>query len=237
MVAVNNDDTVALYSKSIANFWAAYTITQELVKTQGKMIASMQTQLQAMHQYCMGLQKQPPPHHLRATAASTGRLWIRPLYPVDRRQGRRRISSPVDDETSSHPTPDAIQAPQELELLPHARWDITIAHTSQTCHWPGPNHNCTTTRTNTQGGLPAGLHKVILPLAAGLAPPPQQQQRAPTQAMWPQPPSPATYTAVMTTMCPTMPAAPYQQAIYHVGQQMGPQAMYHGGQPVGPPFP
>ncbi len=115
--------------------------------------------------------------------------------------------------------------------------DITITHTSQTCHWSGPNHNRMATRTNTQGGLPAGLHKMILPLAAGRAPPPQQQQLAPTQAMWPQPPPPATYPAAMTTMRPMMPAAPYQQAIHQVGQQMGPPTMYHGGQPVGPPSP
>ncbi len=60
MAAVNNNDT-ASYGKSIANFRAAYAATQESVKTQGTMIASMQTQLQAMQQYCMGLQQQPPP--------------------------------------------------------------------------------------------------------------------------------------------------------------------------------
>ena len=61
MAAVNNDDTVALYGKSIANFGVAYAATQESVKTQGTTIASMQTQVQTMHQYCMGLQQQPPP--------------------------------------------------------------------------------------------------------------------------------------------------------------------------------
>ena len=60
MAAVNNNDTVASYSESIANFGAAYAATQESVKTQGMTIASMQTQLQAMHQYCMDLQQQPP---------------------------------------------------------------------------------------------------------------------------------------------------------------------------------
>ena len=61
MVAVNNNNTVVLYGKLIVNFGATYATTQELVKTQGTTIASMQTQLQAMHQYCMGLQQQPPP--------------------------------------------------------------------------------------------------------------------------------------------------------------------------------
>ena len=61
MATVNNDTTVELFEESIANFGAAYAATQELVKTQGTTIASMQTQLQAMYQYCMGLQQQPPP--------------------------------------------------------------------------------------------------------------------------------------------------------------------------------
>jgi hypothetical protein len=57
MAAVNNDDSVVSYSKSIANFGAAYAATQELVKAQGTTIASMQGQLQAMQQYCMALQQ------------------------------------------------------------------------------------------------------------------------------------------------------------------------------------
>ena len=57
MAAVNNDNTVALFEESIANFGAAYAATQESVKTQGTTIALMQTQLQVMHQYCMGLQQ------------------------------------------------------------------------------------------------------------------------------------------------------------------------------------
>ncbi len=61
MAAVNNNKTVALYGESIANFRAPYATTQKSVKTQGTTIATMQTQLQAMHQYCMGLQQQPPP--------------------------------------------------------------------------------------------------------------------------------------------------------------------------------
>jgi hypothetical protein len=65
MAAVNNDDTVASYGESIANFRAAYAATQESVKTQGTMIVALQTQLQAMQHYCMGLQQQPPPPSTR----------------------------------------------------------------------------------------------------------------------------------------------------------------------------
>jgi hypothetical protein len=60
MAAVNNDESVTLYGEWITNFGAAYTATQKSVKTQGSTIASMQAQLQAMHQYCMELQQQPP---------------------------------------------------------------------------------------------------------------------------------------------------------------------------------
>jgi hypothetical protein len=61
MAAVNNNDSVILYSESIANFGATYAATQESMKTQGSTIVLMQAQLQAMQQYCMVLQQQPPP--------------------------------------------------------------------------------------------------------------------------------------------------------------------------------
>jgi hypothetical protein len=61
MTTVNNDNSVISYGEFIANFWAAYTATQESVKTQGLTIALMQAQLQGMQQYCMALQQQPPP--------------------------------------------------------------------------------------------------------------------------------------------------------------------------------
>jgi hypothetical protein len=58
-----------------------------------------------------------PPHHLRATAASTRWPRIRPAYPVNWRQRRQRISrrwrisSRNDDGTTINQPPDAIQAP------------------------------------------------------------------------------------------------------------------------------
>jgi hypothetical protein len=61
MAAVNNDDSIILYGESVANFGAVYAATQEMVKTQGSTIALMQSQLQAMQQYCMAQQQQPPP--------------------------------------------------------------------------------------------------------------------------------------------------------------------------------
>ncbi len=61
MAAVNNDDSVISYGESIANFKAVYAAMQELMKSQGTVIASMQGQLQVMQQYCMALGQQPPP--------------------------------------------------------------------------------------------------------------------------------------------------------------------------------
>jgi hypothetical protein len=237
MAAVNNDDTVALYSESIANFGAAYAATQELLKTQGTTIALMQTQLQAMHQYCMGLQQQPP-HTIYTPQqqARGGRGYGRCTQVTGGRgDGGYQAPTMAGQQSTTPPTP--FKRFENWNYCHMHGGDIAITHTSQTCSWPGQNHNPTATRTITQGGSPAGLHKMILPLVAGRAPPPQQQQRAPTQAMWPQPPPPATYPAAMTTMRPMMPAAPYQQAIHHVGQQMGPPTMYHSGQPVGTPSP
>ncbi len=43
------------------NFGVAYASMQELVKSQGATIVSMQGHMQAMQQYCMALGQQPPP--------------------------------------------------------------------------------------------------------------------------------------------------------------------------------
>jgi hypothetical protein len=71
MAAVNdNNALVVSYGKSIANFGVAYAATQESIKTQGWMIATLQEQVNAMQQYCMAIQQQPPPDHLRGATAA-----------------------------------------------------------------------------------------------------------------------------------------------------------------------
>jgi hypothetical protein len=57
-----------------------------------------------------------------------------------------------------------------------------------------------------------------------LLPPPPQQQCAPATATWQQPPPPMNITSLMAVMRPTMPMMPPvpYQALYHVGQQFGP---------------
>jgi hypothetical protein len=62
MATVNdNNASVVSYGKSTANFGVAYTATQESVKTQGLAIATLQGQVNAIQQYCMAIQQQPPP--------------------------------------------------------------------------------------------------------------------------------------------------------------------------------
>jgi hypothetical protein len=61
MNAVNEDNSVILYGELTANLGDVHATTQESGKMQGLAIALMQAQLQAMQQYCMALQQQPPP--------------------------------------------------------------------------------------------------------------------------------------------------------------------------------
>ncbi len=58
MAATNDDKSVISYGETTLNFGAAYTATQESVKLQGTTIAAMQSQLNAMSQFCMVLQQQ-----------------------------------------------------------------------------------------------------------------------------------------------------------------------------------
>ncbi len=237
MAAVNDNNTVASYKESIANLW-------------GRVCCHPRVGQDPRHEDCINADptagNAPVLHGPTATALPTiyapqqqarGGRGYRCRAQLTGGRGGGRYQAPTMAGQQSTTPPALFERFENWNYCPTHGGDIAIIHTSQTCHWSGPNHNCTVTRTNTHGGLPAGLHKMILPLVSGQAPPPQQQQRAPTQAMWPQPLPPAPYIAAMTMMHLTMPAAPYQQAIYHVGQQMGPQAMYHGGQPVGPPSP
>jgi hypothetical protein len=71
MAATNKDNSVVTYGEIILNFGAAYAATQESVKLQGKTIASMQNQLNAMSQYCMVLQQQSTPTNHAAQQQTT----------------------------------------------------------------------------------------------------------------------------------------------------------------------
>jgi cysteine synthase len=76
MAATNDNNFYISYGESIANFGAAYAITQESVKSQGTTIASMQGQLNAMTQYCMALQQQSTPtNHVAQHQRGTTNSW------------------------------------------------------------------------------------------------------------------------------------------------------------------
>jgi hypothetical protein len=73
MAAVNDNNSVMSYGKSIANFGADYAARHKSVKAHSSTIASMQGQLQAMQQFCMVLQQQqtpPPPMHRSSNSAA-----------------------------------------------------------------------------------------------------------------------------------------------------------------------
>jgi hypothetical protein len=197
------------------------------IKAHSSTIVSMQGQLQAIQQFHMALQQQQPPP---------------PTYVLQQQQRCWRGSS-------SHNTPGGagrgypvtgyqqpVMAERHLQPpTPSKRFDnwnycsthggdIHNTHTSRTCHHPGPLHNPSATSANMMGGSTAGLHKTILPSAAGRAPPPPWQQRPPATATWQQPPPPMNITSLMAAMRPTMPMMPpvLYQMLYHVSQQFVP---------------
>jgi hypothetical protein len=59
MATMDNNALLALYSKSLANFGAAYAAMQESIKTQATSLASMQGQLTNIQQFCMNIGQQP----------------------------------------------------------------------------------------------------------------------------------------------------------------------------------
>jgi hypothetical protein len=184
MTAIDEDDASATsYSESIANFGAAYAATQESVKTQGTTIASLQSQLGAMQQYCMAVQQQhqqqpPPPDNACQQ------------HNNNRRGSRRNNGGDVGvfyngggsngggyNGGGRHQAPGGGQT-SNMQATPYKRFknwnychthggDVDITHTSQTCSRPGPAHNWHASRQNTMAGLTAGMHKTILPSVSG----------------------------------------------------------------------
>jgi hypothetical protein len=53
----DNGSSIALYSKSLATFGAAYAATQELVKSQADSISTIQAQLAGLQQFCMAVRQ------------------------------------------------------------------------------------------------------------------------------------------------------------------------------------
>jgi hypothetical protein len=237
MAAIDDDDaSVTSYGESIANFGAAYAATQESIKTQGTTIASLQSQLGAMQQYCMAVQQQqqhqPPPPVIARQPNNTNRRGYRRnsgsgsggFYNAGASNG-----GGYNGGGGQH-APGGGQPNNMQQATPYKKFenwnychthggDIDNTHTSQTCTRPGPSHNWHASRQNTMAGSTAGMHKTILPSISGrpLPSPRATTQRPARPHTWQPLPPPVNFTGHMgTAMRP--PTAPYQ-AIYNIGQQ------------------
>jgi hypothetical protein len=60
MAVVNDDTSIALYTKTMTNFGTAYAATQDTMKSQAASLAAMQGQLANIQQFCMAVGQQSP---------------------------------------------------------------------------------------------------------------------------------------------------------------------------------
>ncbi len=194
MAAMDNNALLALYSESLANFGAMYTAMQESIKTQATSLASMQGQLTNIQQFCMNVSQQPPPNIYAPTQQQhtsnncfgrhngggsgrgngSGNFPQQPTWFGGSRAGAQQPTHP----------PNPYKHWENWNYCSTHGGDIEDWHTSATCGYWRPAHNPNVTRANIMGGLVAGMHKTILPLAHGCTPPPSccpQQQQCPQQ--------------------------------------------------------
>ncbi len=187
----NNGSSIALYSKSLANFGAAYAATQETVKSQADSISTIQAQLAGLQQFCMAVgQQQPPPNNIYYAPQQQQRHHNNSRNNCGGRGGggyngngggyRQQPTSHQGQQGGGH---GPVRPP-----TPYKQWenwnychmhggDVKEAHTSAMCPRQGPFHNPNAMHANTMGGSPAGMHKTILPSASGCTPPPPRQQQ------------------------------------------------------------
>jgi hypothetical protein len=227
IATTNNDDSIISYGEIILNFGAPYAATQESVKLQGTMIAVMQSQLNAMSQYCMALEQQATPANHAAQQQRGASNNQHGSAQRNRNGGGSRGGGGYQQ--PAYPQPGAMGQCTDYTPTPYKHFknwnyshthdgDIKNGHTSRTCAKSGPAHNPHATRTNMMNALPVGLHKTILPSASGRVPHVPRQQRPPVPATWQQPPPPVNFTTPMPQM---MPPAPYHQ-MHYMGQQCRP---------------
>jgi hypothetical protein len=175
MAAVNDDNSIALYGELIANFRAAYAVTQEAVKSQGTTIVLMQGQMQAMQQYCMGIRQQTP------LGVYTSQQQQRGCHGMSCLQSTGGRGNPAP---TSYQQPEGFPGGQRPAQPPtpfktFKNWNYCHAygrevdnnHTGMLCHNPDPAHIPNAMRTNMMGGLTADLHRMIPPSASGRVPP------------------------------------------------------------------
>jgi hypothetical protein len=90
IVDVNNDDSIVSYRELMANFRAVYAATQESMKSQGTMIASMHGAVASNATVLHGARATAPSRHLHI-AAATARP---PRYVALTFNGQQKKSSP-----------------------------------------------------------------------------------------------------------------------------------------------
>jgi hypothetical protein len=244
MTAMDNNASVTLYNDSLANFGAAYTATQDTMKSQADSLVAMQNQL-ANIQLCMIVGQQPP-----SNSYSPAQHQCTFTNHSKHNGGGQSNGCGFPQQTMSFGGKDGSQQQAVHPPTPYKHWenwnycyshggDMDHNHTSAMCGKPGSMHNPNLSRTNIMGGLVAGMHKTILPSACGPAPPnhhPQQQERLqkcppiayypPGGTAWQQPTPPAQYSGLpqdsntyrqQTTMA--MPVyQPVQGMMMNVGQ-------------------
>jgi hypothetical protein len=148
MAAMDNDGgSIALYSKSLANFGTAYAATQESVKSQADSISTIQVQVAGLQQFCMAVgQQQPPPNNIYYAPQQ------QQLRHNNSRNNRRgRGGSGYNGNGGSYPQQPTSQEGQQgsghapvRPPMPYKQWenwnychthggDVKDAHMSATC--------------------------------------------------------------------------------------------------------
>jgi hypothetical protein len=176
------------------NFCASYAATQETIKSQATSLATMQGQLANIQQFCMAVSQQPPStiyqppsnnyppaQHQRTTYHRGGRGGGqgRGGHGGSNQQPTWYGFGGAGTQNQRAPTP--FKRYKNWNYCFSHGGNVDDAHTSKTCGRPGPTHNRYATRANMMGGSAAGMHKSILPSAAGRTAAtttwrPQQQQ-------------------------------------------------------------
>jgi hypothetical protein len=196
MAAIDNDGgSIASYGESLANLGAMYAATQETAKSQTDSLAAIQAQLAGLQQFCMAVgQQQPPPSNIYYALQQQQHR-----HNNSRNNRRGRGGGSFNGSGGGYPQqPTSHQGQQSsgpgfVCPTPYKRYenwnychthggDVKDGHTSATCNRQGPVHKPNATWANMMGGLPARMHKTILPSASGRTPPPhcqQQQQQQP----------------------------------------------------------
>ena len=197
----------------MSNFGAAYTATQDSMKSLAASLAAMQGQLANIQQFCMAVGQQPPSNIYQPLSNS---------YAPRSNNAQPTAAEEEAEADGGHggnnqqPTWYGAGAQQgqhaPTPFKRYENWDYcflhrgNVEHTSDTCPKPRPAHNRHATRANMMGRLVAGMHKSILPLAAGRTGPPttcHPQQQQPTYPPFHRPPS------HMSTQGPAPPPAYY----------------------------